>query len=81
MQARVRSDDGEHPEWIDVTHGLRQGRVLSPLLFNVFAAVIHLVLLQYASVRTQILLRGSVHLDNDGLGENAEPLDRVRNAV
>ena len=39
MRARVRTDD-EHSEWFDVTQGLRQGCVLSPLLFKMsFAAV------------------------------------------
>ena len=45
MQARVRTDDSRHSKWFDVTQGLRQVCVLSPLLFNVFAAAFHVVLL------------------------------------
>ena len=49
MGARVRTDDGEHSEWFDVTQGLRQGCELPPLLFSMFfAAVIHVVLLRFS---------------------------------
>ena len=37
---RVRTDDGERSEWFDVTQGLRQGCVLSPLLSNFFFAAV-----------------------------------------
>ena len=39
-RARVRTDGGEHPEWFDVTQGLRQGCVLLPLLLNIFFAAV-----------------------------------------
>ena len=56
MRARVRRDDGEHSEWFDVTQGMRQGCVLSPLLSNVFtAAVIHATLV-FFTLKTQIFL-------------------------
>ena len=45
MRARMRTDDGEHSEWFDVTQGLRHGFVLPPLLLKIFFAdVIHAVL-------------------------------------
>jgi hypothetical protein len=40
MRACVRLDDGELSEWFEVTHGLRQGCVLAPLLFNLFFSAV-----------------------------------------
>ena len=48
MRARVQLD-GDFPAWFNVCQGLRQGWVLSPILFNiVFVAVIIVVLQRFA---------------------------------
>ena len=61
MRACVRSNRGTYSEWFEVGQGLRQGCVLSPLLFNVFfAAVLTVILQQFASNETA--LANPVHL-------------------
>ena len=79
MRALVRTDDGDHWEWLNVTQGVRQGCVLSPLLFMFFAAALHVVLVRFRE--DEGIVHNPVHLDDDGAGRVEEPPTCVRRAV
>ena len=84
MRARVRTDDGEYSEWLDVTQGLRRGCVLSPLLFNIFfAAVIHAVVVRLSEIPDIVWDLGHLEeeLEEDVVGVNSDQLTCVRRAV
>ena len=81
MRACVRPDDGVRSDWLEVEQGLRQGCVLSPLLFNIFFVAVLNVVLQRFSEDPAILAE-LVHLKEPSTSIGPElAMDYVRRAV
>ena len=81
MRACVRNDDGQYSEWFEVAQELRQGCVLSPLLFDVFFAAIILVALERFCTGVDILA-DLIHLQEQRSKVGPETaLEYVRRAI
>ena len=81
MRACVRPDDGVCSDWFEVEQGLRQGCVLSPILFDIFFAAVLNVVLQRFSEDPAILAE-LVYLKEPSTSIEPEPaMDYVRRAV
>ena len=72
MRSRVELDDTYFSAWFNVYQGLRQGHVLSPLLFNMFFATVIMVVLQRFA-EDPLLVSDLVYLDDAPNGEDGRP--------
>ncbi|CAM9246288.1 unnamed protein product [Ectocarpus sp. 8 AP-2014] len=77
MRARVRMDDESYSGWFWLTQGLRQGCLLSPLLFDIFfAADIEVVVIRFSE--DDVILQHLVYLAEETGAGAGTLLDQVR---
>ena len=85
MRARVQLNDGDFLAWFNVCQGLRQGCLLSPLLFKMFFAAVIIVVLQRFE-EDPLIVPDLVYLDDAPKGKDGRPreegtLEMVRRVV